>query len=81
MVLLNKFHCTIDPYTQGVAVRKASSTTSASSNTKYSVKQPLAHRNGRSRKITGSNKRAAKKKSEDLSWFDSDSVFGFGVDD
>lgn len=64
---------------KGVAVRKASSTTTkySLSNTKYSTRTPLASRNGRPRKSTS----VGKKKSEDLSWFDSDSVFGLGVDD
>ena len=37
----------------------------------------MASRNGRPRKSASEGK----KKTEDLSWFDSDSVFGLGVDD
>ncbi len=56
-------------------MRKASSTTAkySLSNTKY--RPPLASRNGRPKKNGG------KKKTDDISWFDSDSVFGLGIDD
>ncbi|XP_064396528.1 synaptonemal complex protein 1-like [Halichondria panicea] len=64
--------------TKAIAVRKASSTTAkySLSNTKY--RPPLASRNGSSRPRKNGG---GKKKTDDISWFDSDSVFGLGLDD
>ena len=67
--------------TKGVTVRIASSTTNnkaLTSNT--ATRRPLANRNGRDKRGAG-KRNTGKKSSEDLSWFELDSVYGFGPND
>ena len=53
-----------------------------SKNTKTARRKPLASRNGRGKTSEGEKKRAGgSQQVEDFSWFELDSVFGFGPDD
>ena len=64
-----------------MTVRKASSTTSTSKSTAKAKRQSVINRNKRGKGTTEGKKGSGGKASEDLSWFDLDSVYGFEIND
>ena len=77
--------CTTVQVTSNVTVRKASTTSSGACTTTFSssarqpsARKPLKNRNSR---VYGKKTVGKKMSEENLSWFDTDSVFAFGPDD